>query len=394
MTAQLFKKTLFSLVVAASLIGCGSSSNSNNETNTTQPPITTKPDTGVAGDQRLDEVIEYYRKEANLPAVNVLSLKDGTILESSSVGTYHVNSATAVTGSEHWHIGSMTKSMTALLVARLVDAGLTSWESTLRDVFPDMAMLPHYETATFKSLLSHTAGIPEDEPETWEDWIGDERSVETLRLEVTTMALSYDESDSVVGEGTYSNINYVIVAAMCEKITGSSFETLMQNYVFDPLNMTETRLSIAEQATSIWGHLPNGSSWKPMDPTLHGEPTLALLAPAGSRTYTTNTDMAKYLQTMLDLTRNQSDFLTETSTLALFTPVATVFDIPMALGWMAQEDHFFHNGSNGHWQSSMMIFPNANQAYYIVTNAPVGEDQAEAFFKLYEILQTRANPSE
>jgi len=61
-------------------------------------------------------------------------------------------------------IDSDTKAMTALLAAMLVDEGKLRWDSTVAQVFPELApnMNPGLRGVTLEQLLSHTSGLPSD----------------------------------------------------------------------------------------------------------------------------------------------------------------------------------------------------------------------------------------
>jgi hypothetical protein len=63
-------------------------------------------------------------------------------------------------------LGSMSKSMSATLVARLVEAGAVNREDRVGDSLKAVAPDRHeqYRTATFRHLLSHRSGIPGDLP--------------------------------------------------------------------------------------------------------------------------------------------------------------------------------------------------------------------------------------
>ena len=55
------------------------------------------------------------------------------------VGTRKRGTEIAATLNDQWHLGSDTKAMTATLVAKLVEKGRLKWESTVAEVFPDLA---------------------------------------------------------------------------------------------------------------------------------------------------------------------------------------------------------------------------------------------------------------
>ena len=77
------------------------------------------------------------------------------------VGTRKRGTEIAATLNDQWHLGSDTKAMTATLVAKLVEKGRLKWESTVAEVFPDLAagFHPEARTITVLQLLSHRSGL-------------------------------------------------------------------------------------------------------------------------------------------------------------------------------------------------------------------------------------------
>ena len=75
-------------------------------------------------------------------------------------GTRTFGGAEAVTTSDLWHLGSCTKSMTATLIALLVERGDLDWDKTLPQLLPEFAksMNPAYADVTLVDLLAHRAG--------------------------------------------------------------------------------------------------------------------------------------------------------------------------------------------------------------------------------------------
>jgi hypothetical protein len=81
-------------------------------------------------------------------------------------GVRRAADAEAVTVNDKWHLGSVTKGMTASLMARAVEAGLISWTTTVEETFAlDMKDVdPAYRRVSLLHLLSHHSGMPKDIP--------------------------------------------------------------------------------------------------------------------------------------------------------------------------------------------------------------------------------------
>jgi CubicO group peptidase (beta-lactamase class C family) len=58
-------------------------------------------------------------------------------------------------------IASCSKAFTATLAAVLIEKGVLSWNTTLREAYPHLEMRKEYEKISLIQLLSHRAGLPE-----------------------------------------------------------------------------------------------------------------------------------------------------------------------------------------------------------------------------------------
>jgi CubicO group peptidase (beta-lactamase class C family) len=59
-------------------------------------------------------------------------------------------------------VASIAKTMTATLVATLVERGDLTWETTLAQAYPELeaTMLPVFRSVTVEQLVRHQAGLP------------------------------------------------------------------------------------------------------------------------------------------------------------------------------------------------------------------------------------------
>ena len=78
--------------------------------------------------------------------------------------------------------------MTSTLIAKLVEQGKLKWDTTLAEVFPDLAPQMHadFKAVTLLQLLSHRAGLPQNL--TFAKYTGDD--VMALRLRVAQEELA------------------------------------------------------------------------------------------------------------------------------------------------------------------------------------------------------------
>jgi CubicO group peptidase (beta-lactamase class C family) len=113
---------------------------------------------------KLESNFEEIRKKYQLPALAGAVVRSAGVSDLTVVGVRKLGTTTAVTKDDLWHLGSNTKMMTAVLAARLVEAGKLKWDSTLGDVFPNISFkkTPEAKAITLTQLLSHRSGFPSD----------------------------------------------------------------------------------------------------------------------------------------------------------------------------------------------------------------------------------------
>lgn len=368
-------------LVIGIVTGCGDSKSSTAFSN------------GVVGDGRLQEVVKHYKEAHNLPAMAVLTVDNNNIIEKASVGIKKVGESVQVGENDTWSIGSITKSMTATLTAVLVDKGFLTWDTTLLDAFPELEdqMNEQYKTITLVELLSHTAGFAEDDDEVWEDYVGSGESLLEQRYSLTQDALMYP-AENIRGTFLYSNVNYVVAASMLEKVTGLSYEQLMQEYLFNPLNMSNSNVTANNQDSNIWGHKFVDGKYKAFNPTIETSDNAKIVAPAGSRTFVTLNDMSEYLKAHLNAMQGNSSLMSLENFQKLHTKVVDADeDLGYSLGWFTEGDYGIqHSGSNDRWFAISFINAQTGYAYFVVINSYKLYDSEEAAFSMIKALIERS----
>lgn len=283
-------------------------------------------------------------------------------------GVRMAGGANAVTVDDQWHWGSITKSMTATLVARLVESGAVTWEATVGSLLGDKAGA--YKDANFLHLLSHRAGLQANIPDNRfnayaRDGLDDARAE---RLAYAAEALTAKSVGPLGGQTAYSNNGYIVAGAMLETAVGQSWEALIQDQVFKPLGITSAGFGAPGTAGKVdqpLGHLAQGASRMPapVGPGLLNDNPVAL-GPAG-RVHMAMGDMLLYLAAH----RDRTALLKAESWARLHTPP---FGGDYALGWVVRPDGaIWHNGSNTVWYGEILVDAKAG-----VVCAACGNDAA------------------
>ena len=173
--------------------------------------------------------LETLRAKYNLPSISGVAVQGDHVFGVAAVGTLGSSSKTPVTLDSAYQLGSISKSVNATMIARLVERGLLRWDSTLGEVLKDVGIPAEYANVTLEQLLTHRSGITPS--------VSGSPSGTTLaqqRVSYLQMALKVPRAAQVFN---YSNLGFIAAAMMAERVTGKSWKTLIRKEVFQPLGM-------------------------------------------------------------------------------------------------------------------------------------------------------------
>jgi CubicO group peptidase (beta-lactamase class C family) len=326
--------------------------------------------TGSAYASELEAQLASALKDRSIPAMAVLVIRDGKVDGQAVRGVRAAGSPARAQLSDHWHIGSDAKAMTATLIARLVEAGKLSWEAPLSDMLPDTAMRAEYQSVTLADLLSHRAGLPPNSDEKRiEATRKDRRALPVLRMEYVQRALSEAPVGPVRAASQYSNSGYIIAAAIAERATGQSFENLMQEQVFAPLGMQ------VDTGPSRHGQVLGHKAGKPLTGLAADIPPF--FAPAGATMKMSLADWSRFVLDQMAGERGAGKLLSQQGYRFLHTPQG---ESGAALGWGVKSNWpanapmrlLMHAGSNGYWNALVALAPDSQSGVLVVANAGEG----------------------
>lgn len=141
-------------------------------------------------------------------------------------------------------IGSLTKSITALAVMQLVEAGKVGLDAPVQRYLPWFRVADPQASAqmTVRHLLNQTSGLPWLPSEIAFDLDdGSPEAAERLVRSLATLKLN----GPVGGKCEYSNFNYDILGLVVEAASGKRYADYIQGQIFDPLGMRHSYASKA-----------------------------------------------------------------------------------------------------------------------------------------------------
>lgn len=165
---------------------------------------------------------------------------DHGIVLRTSAGVADRKTGRALTTTDRFRIGSVTKTFSAVVLLQLVDEKRLQLDASVNRYLP--GLLPD-DRITVRHVLSHRSGLY--------DYTNDmfARTVpgfEAVRSKVFTYRQLMDRSlrkprtTAPGGAYTYSNTNFVVAGMLIEKLTGNAVATEYQHRIIEPLQLTDT----------------------------------------------------------------------------------------------------------------------------------------------------------
>jgi len=353
-----------------------------------QPSVRPLP----APDFAINQLLEPIRVKNKLPSLAAAIVTEKGLVSAGASGVRKLGETVPVTVDDRWHLGSDTKAMTATLIGVLVEHGKLRWDSTIGEIFPDMSrdFPKDFANITILQLLSHHAGLPFNID--WHNLKIKGSLIEQRRI-VVQIASTEKRPFRPGIRFYYSNVGYVIAGAMAERVTGTTWETLMTEMVFKPLGMQDVAFGgtgTPGQIDQPWPHTADGKPRNNNGVEVDNPP---VMGPA-SRVNCPLTEWAKFIADQLRGDRGEPALLSPTTYRRLHTP--PVIDADYALGWLLVKHRwaggtaYTHAGSNLMNFALVLMAPQRDFAVLVVTNqggddADKGcEEAATALINLYQ----------
>ena len=186
----------------------------------------------------LDTRLAQLQHDTGLTAVAAAVMTGGQLAAAAACGERRRGSGIPVTVDDRWHIGSITKSMTATLLAVLEDDDRLSVSDRLPALLPDVAMAGGWTACTLHHLLTHTAGAPANFPlAALRVWLDTAEELVSARRRFISGVLAREPKSPCGERFAYSNVGYAIAGHIAETAFGVPYETLMRDRVFGPLRL-------------------------------------------------------------------------------------------------------------------------------------------------------------
>ena len=181
----------------------------------------------------LDSIVQDAIRDGQTPGAVLLVWHDGQVVYRQAFGERSIEPRRApMTTDTIFDIASLTKVVaTTIAVMQLEEQGKIRINDPVAKYIPEFAQNSK-DDVTVRELLTHHSGLPKD-LDLAEAWHGKE----------TAYRMAFEEKpvDPPGAQFLYSDINFIVLGALVERVTGMSLDEYCQQKIFAPLQMEHTR---------------------------------------------------------------------------------------------------------------------------------------------------------
>jgi serine beta-lactamase-like protein LACTB len=199
----------------------------------------------------VDTLISSYVSEHRVPGLSIAVVQHGRVVLAQGYGLADIENNVPASADTVYRIASISKSITASAVMKLVESGKIDLDAPIQKYCPAFPQKPW--PITPRELLSHQSGI--------RDYRNDEETVNTRHYTSIDDALTQFAKDPLEFEpGTkmqYTSYGYIVLGCVIEGASGAAYDRYMREAVFGPAQMPATRL---DDVLAVIPHRAHGYS--------------------------------------------------------------------------------------------------------------------------------------
>ena len=348
---------------------------------------------------RIDQLKKFVadaEKATGVPGVSFGVIQDGKIVWAGGIGVRELGKPQPVDAKTLYMIASNTKSLTTLMLAKLVDAKRIGWDQPVTSILPGFKLGNDDVTkqVLVKHLICACTGLPRQDLEWLMEWKGStpESVLKTLGTMMPTSKFGelFQYSNLMAAAGGYTGGH-----ALFPKLElGAAYDKAMQTLVFDPLGMASTTF---DYARALRGNhaMPHGIDidGNPARDQMDENYSIISARPAGAA-WSNVEDLLKYIQ--MELAEGKlpggKTYISKDTLFERRVPgVAIGADAAYGMGLFINKKYdvtvYDHGGDLIGYHSDMMWIPAANTGAVVLTNGDLGPMIRSQFQrKLLEVL--------
>ncbi len=330
----------------------------------------------------IDAFIEQTMKGTNTPGLSLALVEDGKVVYSKGYGVKKLGESALVNADTLMMIGSVTKSMTTLMMASLIQEGKLSWEAKVTDVYPEFALgdMELAKKLEVQHLVCACAGLPRKDMPLIFEYEG--KRAQDVFKELATMKPTtgfketFQYQNHMVAAGGYiAAMSVAPDAELCE-----TYSKLMQERVFAPLGMIRTTLNMDKAVQDANHAIPHafGLDGRHEAISLDHERFASAISPSGA-VWSSASEMANYIIAEMNggVSPDGVQVVDKANLEKRWEPQVTVSkDVYYGLGWIFHEEKGLrvvsHGGGTMGFATVVTFYPDMSRGVVMISNGTGG----------------------
>ena len=326
-----------------------------------------------------DVAMNNLLKNYNIPGGQLAITYKGRLVYSRGFGLADKSTNTAVCPDNIFRIANLSKQITSITIMHLYEQGRIGLDDIVfgaNGILNDsMYLVPVLDSRvydiTVNDLLSHQSGIP------------------TYSFNARFQDLDFTPGTN----GLFSNVGYVVLGRVIEKITKQDYETYVRDTILAPIGITDMRIG----KTLLINKLPNEVHYydypgAPLVPSIFDSTILVPRQYGGDFSIESSKACGGWVASAQDLCKllcavdkfsTRPDILSTATINTMVQPIHEYLGFPYALGWIINttSNNWFHDGALI-GTMSYQVRRNTEINYALVVNSNYSSGQFTALSSL------------
>ena len=202
---------------------------------------------------KIDTILANLVEDNKTPSVQYVIFNKDSTIHRFQFGFSDIKNKQKTSDKITYNAYSVTKTFTALAILQLAQQKKLDIEKPAKIYLPEF---PYSSEITIKQLMTHSSGIPNPMPLRWIHLADEHKSFDRNKF-FKEIFKKHNKAKSKPNEKyVYSNLGYVLLGQIIEKVSGSIYEDYIREHILKPLNIKPNELDfkIADTAKHAKGY--------------------------------------------------------------------------------------------------------------------------------------------
>lgn len=340
---------------------------------------------------KLDKLVPDAQKRYGVPGAVIGIIQSGKVQFILNYGLEDKEQRKAINDNTVFQVASMSKSLTAWGVMKLVEEGKISLDDPAEKYLtrwhlPDSKF--NKDEVTIRRLLSHTAGL------SVHGYLGIKpgKRIPTIEESLSGKGFLREPLEIVMqpgSEGSYSGGGYTLLQLIVEEVTGMTFNQYMDKEILKPLGMKSSSFSndfTDSNMSKAYGYFGQKL------------PNFNFTEEAAAGLKTTMPDFLNFVLSNMDGSKGEArgrGILKSESIDLMHTPIKSGSGLGVYSKELSDGSTFlYHSGDNRGWHSVYGFIPERRDGIVVFTNSDNGIDLRQDIYNFWIEYETGTLPEQ